>query len=310
MIYSGRFLKTVLIFFVTILMLTGCKPARQFASDPIYDMGRYRTTTIKTSDKKSTTNVAKENKTTVTKLDPSASALVAEAKKWIGTPYRYGGHSRSGTDCSGFIMEVFRAAVNIELPRTSKEQHKNSTRIDAKQLEVGDLVFFATSGSSGGVSHVGLYIGDNNMIHASTSRGVMISGLSENYWVKNYHSAGRVAKFKNITVKSTPAQAAPAHQAKPTQQASAQAKSTSAKTASTKTTSATTRAAEVKAAVKAKVKKEAKKQVEKKAKTKAKRTKSTPVKNAKAVPIQSNTPPKNAVEVSHTDIDKVMPIYN
>ncbi|MDE6353278.1 MAG: C40 family peptidase [Muribaculaceae bacterium] len=305
MFQTRRLLKTVFAFFVTLLILTGCHSSRKFASDPIYDMGRYRTETRKSTPQKQTSPAVESRSSS--KLNPSASALVAEAKKWIGTPYRYGGHSKSGTDCSGFIMEVFRAGVGIELPRTSKDQHKNSTRINANQLEVGDLVFFATGGSNGGVSHVGLYIGDNNMIHASTSRGVMISGLGEKYWVKTYHSAGRVAKFKNMTSKTPSAPVSEPRETKPIQTAPAP---TPAKT----TQSTPVKAEDIRDAVKSKVKEKVKKtvkdkvkkEVKKQADTKAKRAKSKPVKNAKAQPIQSNTPPKNAVEVSHTDLDKIL----
>ena len=306
MFQTRRLLKTAFAFFVSLMILTGCNSSRKFASDPIYDMGKYRTETKKSTPQKQTSPIVKD-KPSSSKLNPSASALVAEAKKWIGTPYRYGGHSRSGTDCSGFVMEVFRAAVGIELPRTSKDQHKSSTCIDVKQLEVGDLVFFATGGSGGGVSHVGIFIGDNNMIHASTSRGVMISGLGEKYWVKNYHSAGRVAKFKNMTSKQSSVPAVETQQPKPSQ---TKPTPTPAKTTQTTPVKAEDVRAVVKSKVKEKVKKtvkeKVKKEVKKQAKASTKKAKAKPVKNAKAQPVQSNTPPKNTVEVSHTDLDKIL----
>ena len=302
-----RLLKTGFAFFVSLLILTGCNSSRKFASDPIYDMGKYRTETKKSTPQKQTSPTVNKDKQNSSKLNPSASALVAEAKKWIGTPYRYGGHSRSGTDCSGFVMEVFRAAVGIELPRTSRDQHKNSIRIDAKQLEVGDLVFFATGGSGGGVSHVGIFIGDNNMIHASTSRGVMISGLGEKYWVKNYHSAGRVAKFKNMTSKQSSVPAVGTRETIPAQTAPAP---TPAKTSKSTPVKAEDVRAAVKSKVKEKVKKtvkeKVKKEVKKQAKASTQKAKAKPVKNAKAQPVQSNTPPKNTVEVSHTDLEKIL----
>lgn len=182
--------------FLTCLLLTGCAPQRKFATDPIYDAGRYRTQTVKKGKGKVVTSPRNDRTKPTQKLDPSAAALVAEAGKWLGTPYRYGGHSRSGTDCSGFVMEVYRAAAGLELPRSSREQRKFATPIDFNRLEVGDLVFFSTKGSGGDVSHVGIFIGDNNMIHASTSRGVIVSGLGEKYYQNTYHSSGRVSKFK------------------------------------------------------------------------------------------------------------------
>lgn len=117
--------------------------------------------------------------------------LVAEARKWIGTPYAYGGHSRRGTDCSGFVMEIFGKVYDLKLPRSSAMQQQYSRPLKRKELQPGDLIFFAT-GRNGRVSHVGLYIGDNRMIHASGSKGVMEASLAQAYWTQNYHSAGRV----------------------------------------------------------------------------------------------------------------------
>ncbi|MDE6322028.1 MAG: C40 family peptidase [Muribaculaceae bacterium] len=117
--------------------------------------------------------------------------LVKEAKKWLGTSYRYGGHSRQGTDCSGMVMEVYRKVCNVSLPHSSREQQAYCKGIKKKDLTEGDLIFFCT-GSSGRVSHVGMYIGDGKMVHASSSRGVIISALDERYYSRTYHSSGRV----------------------------------------------------------------------------------------------------------------------
>lgn len=129
-----------------------------------------------------------------------AGNLVKEARRWIGTPYRYGGNDRKGIDCSGFVMSVFMDAAGVALPRTSATQAEYCREIPKKKLQPGDLVFFSTSTRGGKVSHVGLYIGNDKMIHASASRGVIESGLNENYYVTHYHSSGRV---QAITVAST-----------------------------------------------------------------------------------------------------------
>jgi lipoprotein Spr len=119
-------------------------------------------------------------------------AIVGEARRWLGTPYRYGGHSRGdGTDCSGMVMEVYQKALGLKLPRSSREQQTYCRSLRRDRLQPGDLVFFSGKGG-GDVSHVGLYIGNGEMIHASTSRGVIISGLDERYYQRTYHSAGRV----------------------------------------------------------------------------------------------------------------------
>lgn len=131
-------------------------------------------------------------------LSAPAEKLLREAETWIGTPYVYGGNGRQGIDCSGFVLQVFRNSVGISLPRTSREQYRFCTEIDKTQLQPGDLVFFTIRGGST-VGHVGIYIGDGNMIHASSSRGVIISSLSTNYNVVNYYGSGRVEKFFAMT---------------------------------------------------------------------------------------------------------------
>lgn len=118
--------------------------------------------------------------------------LVSAARKWIGTPYLWGGTTKEGADCSGFVLEVYKAATGIKLPRTSYNMRDYCIKIDRDNLLIGDLVFFSSSKSNGKVGHVGMYIGNNRMIHSSSSRGVIESSLDENYYVKYYHSAGRV----------------------------------------------------------------------------------------------------------------------
>lgn len=120
--------------------------------------------------------------------------LVDEALTWLGTPYRYGGHDYNGTDCSGLTMEVYDKALGIKIPHSSSEQQKFCEEIKKKDLSIGDLVFFCTGKTKGRVSHVGLYVGDGKIIHASGSKGVIISNIEESYYVRTYHSSGRVAR--------------------------------------------------------------------------------------------------------------------
>ncbi|MBQ7485155.1 MAG: C40 family peptidase [Oscillospiraceae bacterium] len=114
--------------------------------------------------------------------------IIAYARTFSGTPYVYGGSSKSGTDCSGFTMAVF-APFGYTLPHGASDQYDISRHISDYARQAGDLVFFNTCG---GVSHVGLYLGDGLFIHASSSRGVTVNSLYESYYAAAYIGAGRV----------------------------------------------------------------------------------------------------------------------
>ena len=115
--------------------------------------------------------------------------LFETIEDWWGTPYRLGGHTKEGVDCSAFVYSLMLSVYAINLPRTSKEQYQTVAKIDDEELSEGDLVFFNTRG---GISHVGIYLTNNKFVHASTSGGVMISDLNEAYWKTRYKGAGRV----------------------------------------------------------------------------------------------------------------------
>lgn len=122
---------------------------------------------------------------------PAGNALVCEARKWIGVPYKYGGTGRDGADCSGFLMTLFREAANLQLPRTTHDQMAATLPVDSIDIQPGDILFFSSEASRGKTTHVGIYVGDGRMIHASTSRGVVEDNLSLAYYVRHYLSAGR-----------------------------------------------------------------------------------------------------------------------
>ncbi|MBN1252105.1 MAG: C40 family peptidase [Bacteroidales bacterium] len=108
---------------------------------------------------------------------------------WKGTPYRYGGTSRKGTDCSGFVSSIYKEVYNKNLHRNSLDMLKDVKKISKKNLKTGDLIFFKTSGKK--VSHVGIYIADNKFIHAA-SKGVVINDLDQEYYKKAYYKSGKV----------------------------------------------------------------------------------------------------------------------
>lgn len=121
--------------------------------------------------------------------------LISEAERWLGTPYRYGGTERGrGADCSGMVMTVYKDALAIKLPRNSAQMQQWCTPLKDgyRKAMPGDLVFFA---GRRGVNHVGIYVGGGKMIHSSSSRGVIVSSLDEPYFVKTFHSAGRVEPY-------------------------------------------------------------------------------------------------------------------
>lgn len=111
--------------------------------------------------------------------------------EWYGVRYRLGGNSKDGIDCSAFMQKLYEQVFGVNLLRTALEQFNTASVIWNKgQCKEGDLVFFNTRGSR--ISHVGLYLINNFFVHASSSHGIMISSLDENYWNKRFHCAGRV----------------------------------------------------------------------------------------------------------------------
>jgi cell wall-associated NlpC family hydrolase len=109
---------------------------------------------------------------------------------WWSTPYRLGGTTSRGIDCSAFVQTLMASVFSLSLPRTTREQFSAAQRIDDTMLSEGDLVFFSTVRK--GVSHVGVYLHNQKFVHASTSGGVMISDLHDVYWGRRYIGAGRV----------------------------------------------------------------------------------------------------------------------
>lgn len=121
--------------------------------------------------------------------------LLQEAETYLGTPYRYGGTTRRGIDCSAFVKNVF-SMFNKNLPRVSADQAREGYRVSTDELKEGDLVFFATKGR-GRVTHVGIVHGKNEngvvqFIHSSTSKGVVITPITDSYWGKRYLYGKRV----------------------------------------------------------------------------------------------------------------------
>lgn len=147
------------------------------------------------SRKPAAVTVQKAEPTTVaTQCDDPAARVIAEARRWLGVPYRYGGNDRDGLDCSGLTTIAYRDGAGIELPRNSSAQAAYATPVERKDLRPGDLVFFSSSQGGDRINHVAIYLSGDSIIHATTSRGVVITPLSAPYWDKHYMCAGTVFK--------------------------------------------------------------------------------------------------------------------
>ncbi|MCM1482864.1 MAG: C40 family peptidase [Muribaculaceae bacterium] len=166
------------------------------------------TTTASNKEPNSSTSVRPEHIKwgSYASLPAPTEKLLKEADKWIGVPYLYGGNDTDGVDCSGFVLQVYSKALGIKLPRNSAKQQEYCTGTERTDMREGDLVFFTVNGGSS-VGHVGIYIGDGRMIHASSSKGVIISPLSQKYYMDNFHSCGRVEQYHAMidkqSIKST-----------------------------------------------------------------------------------------------------------
>ena len=121
---------------------------------------------------------------------PLRVSLEAQHEDWKGVPYRYGGLSPRGVDCSGFVYLTFLSRLGMEVPRTTTELLQSGEKVKRDEIQVGDLVFFRTGP---GNRHVGIYMGNGDFLHASSSQGVMTSSLSNPYWRQRYWQARRLA---------------------------------------------------------------------------------------------------------------------
>jgi lipoprotein Spr len=130
------------------------------------------------------------------RLTPANNIRLYDAcSNWIGVKYRYGGNSKNGVDCSGFVSAIYKQVYNIGLERTTINMlRKNCIPTKRNDLREGDLVFFKTTGAGNRKTptHVGIYLKNGRFIHASSSRGVVVSSLSETYYIRTWLTGGRV----------------------------------------------------------------------------------------------------------------------
>ena len=140
-------------------------------------------------------NFSRASTSGVEKIDPVKIRISENARKFEGTRYKYGGTSKRGMDCSGLIYTAF-LEEGVSLPRTSRDMSKLGKRLNLREVKIGDLIFFETNKKKKVINHVGLVVDrkadDIFFIHSTSSRGVIVSSLNENYWRQNFVMARRV----------------------------------------------------------------------------------------------------------------------
>lgn len=128
-----------------------------------------------------------------TKPNKLRKKIVDEAYTWLGTPYAYARAEKGiATDCSGMVLQVYEKIAGVKLPRNSAKQAEFCKSIKKKDVTIGDLVFFATGSNTDKISHVGIMIDNDNFIHASSTKGVCISKVSQPYFTRTFKGYGRV----------------------------------------------------------------------------------------------------------------------
>jgi len=139
-----------------------------------------------------TTEAAEAQTPAFQRYTQAAGELVDQAMGYLGIRYRFGGTSpETGLDCSGLVMNVFRNAIGLDLPRTASEMARMGDNIGRQELKPGDLVFFNTMRRA--FSHVGIYLGDGQFVHAPSSGGkVRVENMANSYWAERFNGARRL----------------------------------------------------------------------------------------------------------------------
>ncbi len=165
----------IVLLFLAAILVTSCATRRQIASGNVSNEALSRQFGVK-----------------ITRNDNLQ--LYSYLTGWLGVPYRYGGNTSKGVDCSGLVVEAYRDVYRKKLNRSASEMlYGNCRKINRGKLREGDLVFFQVGkGRKRSIDHVGIYLKDDRFIHASTSRGVIVSSLNEPYYRKTWIAGGRV----------------------------------------------------------------------------------------------------------------------
>lgn len=184
-------MKKLLVILILLLSFSSCKSSKRAKNNKEKAL-KIITKKSEENDTETTTHIiSKESES----IKSKAEYIIDYAKKFEGVRYKWGGTAASGMDCSGLIFESFRK-YDIVLPRISRDMAKKGNKIQLKKVLKGDLLFFKTGNRRNSINHVGLIVdirdNDIKFIHATTSNGVIISGLNESYWLKAFFEARRI----------------------------------------------------------------------------------------------------------------------
>jgi cell wall-associated NlpC family hydrolase len=190
----------VLIFIVVPIFINSCSSSSYYERYRDFDLSNpdtdekyedeilYQPTNVSVNEKEFIINKLSR----VTNSSKKKEKFLSEIISYLNTPYRYGGNSRSGIDCSAFTQTVYRNSLDVSLPRTAREQYRKwKTFDDRDKLKFGDLVYFNTSRIYY-PGHVGIYLDDDLFAHASSSKGVIVSSLANDYYSNKFIGANRV----------------------------------------------------------------------------------------------------------------------
>lgn len=183
----------VLLILLVITSLSNCKSSKRSKARKPNKIVTKKREKSPSSDNNTTVATIPVEKGASTKY--KADFIIDYAKQFEGVRYKWGGTTKSGVDCSGLVYESFKTQ-DILLPRISRDMAKKGDLIKLSKALKGDLLFFKTGNRRNSINHVGLIVdikgNDIKFIHATTSKGVIISGLNETYWLKAFHEVRRI----------------------------------------------------------------------------------------------------------------------